>query len=114
MIFALNQTLHHQESLRAGDNSKPYTTDDLIKHYNCGDLNAVIFSHDTAQVFIPLEKCQSKSLNDVLQPSKSFRRRLAIVEPFPVLLDYYFYYLFLLLFLLLVLVISRARIYMHL
>ena len=51
-MFALNQTLHHQESLRAGDHSAPYTTDDLIKHYNCGDLNAVIFSHDTAQVYI--------------------------------------------------------------
>ena len=23
---------------------------DLIKHYNCGDLNAVIFNHDTSQV----------------------------------------------------------------
>lgn len=50
MVFALNQTLHHQESLRAGEQSTPYTTDDLIKHYNCGDLNAVIFSQDTAQV----------------------------------------------------------------
>ena len=50
VVFALNQTLHHQELLRAGDHSTPYTTDDLIKHYNCGDLDAVIFSHDTAQV----------------------------------------------------------------
>lgn len=53
VVFALNQTLHHQESLRAGDHSAPYTTDDLIKHYNCGDLNAVIFSHDTSQVTHP-------------------------------------------------------------
>lgn len=52
VVFALNQTLHHQESLRAGDRPTPYTTDDLIKHYNCGDLNAVIFSHDTAQVLL--------------------------------------------------------------
>lgn len=28
----------------------PYTTDDLIQHYNCGDLNSIIFNHDTAQV----------------------------------------------------------------
>ena len=25
-------------------------TDELIYHYNCGDLNEVIFSHDTARV----------------------------------------------------------------
>lgn len=27
-----------------------YTTDDLIRHYNCGDLNAVVFGQDTAPV----------------------------------------------------------------
>ncbi|XP_061590320.1 metalloprotease TIKI1 [Cololabis saira] len=50
VIFALNQTLLQQESLRAGSLRVPYTTEDLIRHYNCGDLNSIIFSHDTSQV----------------------------------------------------------------
>ncbi|XP_052556886.1 metalloprotease TIKI1 isoform X1 [Tympanuchus pallidicinctus] len=50
VIFALNQTLLQQESLRAGSFQIPYTTEDLIKHYNCGDLNSIIFNHDTSQV----------------------------------------------------------------
>ncbi|KAL8202923.1 UNVERIFIED_CONTAM: Metalloprotease TIKI1 [Gekko kuhli] len=50
VIFALNQTLLQQENLRAGSLQIPYTTEDLIKHYNCGDLNSIIFNHDTSQV----------------------------------------------------------------
>lgn len=50
VIFALNQTLLHQESLRAGGLHVPYTTEDLIRHYNCGDLNSIIFNHDKSQV----------------------------------------------------------------
>ncbi|XP_067391575.1 metalloprotease TIKI2 [Emydura macquarii macquarii] len=50
VLFALNQTLLQHESLRAGSLQAPYTTEDLIKHYNCGDLNAVIFNHDTSQL----------------------------------------------------------------
>ncbi|XP_067296470.1 metalloprotease TIKI1 [Pseudorasbora parva] len=50
VIFALNQTLLQQESLREGSLQVPYTTEDLIKHYNCGDLSSIIFNHDTSQV----------------------------------------------------------------
>uniref|UniRef100_A0A4W5QJR8 Metalloprotease TIKI n=1 Tax=Hucho hucho TaxID=62062 RepID=A0A4W5QJR8_9TELE len=50
VIFALNQTLLQQESVRAGSLQVSYTTEDLIKHYNCGDLNSIIFNHDTSQV----------------------------------------------------------------
>ncbi|XP_075472391.1 metalloprotease TIKI2 isoform X2 [Ascaphus truei] len=50
VLFALNQTLLQHESLRAGSFQAPYTTEDLIKHYNCGDLNAVIFNHDSSQL----------------------------------------------------------------
>lgn len=53
VIFALNQTLLQQESLRAGSLQVPYTTEDLIRHYNCGDLNSIIFSHDTSQASAP-------------------------------------------------------------
>lgn len=50
VLFALNQTLLQHESLRAGSFQAPYTTEDLIKHYNCGDLNSIIFNHDSSQV----------------------------------------------------------------
>ncbi|KAM6036334.1 metalloprotease TIKI1-like isoform 2-T2 [Theristicus caerulescens] len=50
VVFALNQTLLQQESLRAGSFQIPYTTEDLIKHYNCGDLSSIIFNHDTSQI----------------------------------------------------------------
>jgi hypothetical protein len=72
VVFALNQTLHHQESLRTGDHSTPYTTDDLIKHYNCGDLNAVIFSQDTAQVRKSYE-------NKIKLPLKQIKIRLLFI-----------------------------------
>lgn len=83
VVFALNQTLHHQESLRTGDHSTPYTTDDLIKHYNCGDLNAVIFSQDTAQVptiknvtLAPYEKLMAKKIDDYFRQELIFKRNL--------------------------------------
>ncbi|NXS09660.1 TIKI2 Metalloprotease, partial [Neodrepanis coruscans] len=50
VVFALNQTLLQQESLRAGSFQIPYTTEDLIKHYSYGDLSSIIFNHDTSQV----------------------------------------------------------------
>ncbi|XP_068098532.1 metalloprotease TIKI2 [Hyperolius riggenbachi] len=50
VLFALNQTLLQHESLRAGSFQAPYTTEDLIKHYNCGDLNTIIFNHDSNQL----------------------------------------------------------------
>uniref|UniRef100_A0A8B9JMR7 Metalloprotease TIKI n=1 Tax=Astyanax mexicanus TaxID=7994 RepID=A0A8B9JMR7_ASTMX len=64
VIFALNQTLLQQESLRAGSLQVPYTTEDLIKHYNCGDLNSIIFNHDTSQAVCGI----------VRQSSSYFRR----------------------------------------
>ncbi|KAI1290450.1 Metalloprotease TIKI2 [Halotydeus destructor] len=50
VIFALNRTLRQHESIRRGLVSSPMTTDDLIQHYNCGNLSAVIFNQDTAQL----------------------------------------------------------------
>ncbi|XP_066548443.1 metalloprotease TIKI2 [Amia ocellicauda] len=50
VLFALNQTLLQHEGVRAGSQQGPYTTEDLIKHYNCGDLGSVIFNHDTSQL----------------------------------------------------------------
>ncbi|NWQ83474.1 TIKI2 Metalloprotease, partial [Columbina picui] len=50
VVFALNQTLLQQESLRAGSFQIPYTTEDLVKQYSCGDLTSIIFNQDTSQV----------------------------------------------------------------
>ncbi|TRY99777.1 hypothetical protein DNTS_029699, partial [Danionella cerebrum] len=50
VLFALNQTLLQHESLRAGIMQDSFTTEDLITHYNCGDLNSIIFNHDTSQL----------------------------------------------------------------
>ncbi|CAL8307893.1 unnamed protein product [Lota lota] len=50
VLFALNQTLLQHESVRAGSLQSSYTTEDLITHYNCGDLSSIIFNHDTSQL----------------------------------------------------------------
>lgn len=50
MVFALNQTLNFQEKLRVGKAHLAYTTDDLIDHYNCGDLNSVLFSTQSTRL----------------------------------------------------------------
>ncbi|XP_047444081.1 metalloprotease TIKI2 [Mugil cephalus] len=50
VLFALNQTLLQHEGVRAGSLQGSYTTEDLIKHYNCGDLSSIIFNHDTSQL----------------------------------------------------------------
>ncbi|XP_008252408.2 metalloprotease TIKI1 isoform X7 [Oryctolagus cuniculus] len=81
VIFALNQTLLQQESLRAGSLQIPYTTEDLIKHYNCGDLSSVIFSHDSSQViswattpcwmFCGAKAMREKSRRPLSQPAPS-------------------------------------------
>lgn len=39
-----------QEKMRQGDLTVPYTTDDLIKQYNCGYLDSVIFDRESSQV----------------------------------------------------------------
>nr|CAB3267207.1 metalloprotease TIKI1 [Phallusia mammillata] len=49
VLFALNHTLLMQERLRFGTVAPPYTTDDLIHQYNCGDLNSSIFDSDSSQ-----------------------------------------------------------------
>lgn len=50
VLFALNQTLLQHEGVRAGSLQGSYTTEDLIMHYNCGDLSSIIFNHDTSQL----------------------------------------------------------------
>nr|XP_017498912.1 metalloprotease TIKI2 isoform X5 [Manis javanica] len=69
VLFALNQTLLQHESVRAGSLQAPYTTEDLIKHYNCGDLNAVIFNHDTSQPTLFQEELKAASVLPLQLPN---------------------------------------------
>ncbi|KAH3695611.1 hypothetical protein DPMN_083068, partial [Dreissena polymorpha] len=54
VLFALNRTLRQHEWYRvqnsAHNSAIPFSTDDLIHHYNCGDLDGIIFSKDSSQV----------------------------------------------------------------
>ena len=50
VLFALNQTLWQHESYRLRKSAIPYTTDDLIYHYNCGNLNNIIFNRDSSPI----------------------------------------------------------------
>ncbi|XP_040849551.1 metalloprotease TIKI1 isoform X1 [Ochotona curzoniae] len=97
VIFALNQTLLQQESLRAGSLQIPYTTEDLIKHYNCGDLSSVIFSHGSSQVpsFInatlrPQERITAQEIDSYFRRELIYKRNermgkrvMALLEEFP-------------------------------
>ena len=47
-IFALNQTLILHEKMRRGEQNLPVTTKQLVYHYNCGDLNEVLFSQEAS------------------------------------------------------------------
>ncbi|XP_064124856.1 metalloprotease TIKI1 [Loxodonta africana] len=97
VVFALNQTLLQQESLRAGSVQIPYTMEDLIKHYNCGDLRSVIFSHDSSQVpsFInatlpPEERVTAQEIDSYFRQELIYKRNQrmgrrvkALLEEFP-------------------------------
>uniref|UniRef100_W5LB76 Metalloprotease TIKI n=1 Tax=Astyanax mexicanus TaxID=7994 RepID=W5LB76_ASTMX len=52
VLFALNQTLRQHEGVREGSTQgqSAFSTEDLITHYNCGDLSSIIFNHDTSQL----------------------------------------------------------------
>ena len=47
MAFALDQALKQQENLRVGLKPPILSTDDLIRHYRNGNLDAVIFNQET-------------------------------------------------------------------
>lgn len=50
VIFALNQTLLQHEVMRDNNKRPEYSSASLIQHYNCGDLNSLMFNRDTTQV----------------------------------------------------------------
>ncbi|XP_063402960.1 metalloprotease TIKI1-like [Mytilus trossulus] len=70
VVFALNQTLWKHELSRRLKSEFQYTTEDLIHHYNCGDLNSVIFNRDLSNIpnlvnnTLPLKDLQTAKLID--------------------------------------------------
>ncbi|XP_018022907.1 metalloprotease TIKI2 [Hyalella azteca] len=81
VVFALNHTLSLQEQHKSRRSDKVYTTDDLIRHYNCGDLDAVIFSQDTAQVpylgnssLPPMEAATAQLIDQYFREELIYRR----------------------------------------
>lgn len=50
VLYALNQTLLQHESIRYGHIRSNHTTDDMIRHYNCGNLNEALFNEDSSNV----------------------------------------------------------------
>ncbi|XP_061732681.1 metalloprotease TIKI1 [Nerophis ophidion] len=96
VIFALNQTLLQQESLRAGSLQVPYTTEDLIRHYNCGDLNSIIFNHDTSQVpnfnnvtLPPSEQVTAQEIDTYFRQELIYKRNERMGKRVQALLDEY-------------------------
>ncbi|KAK4303024.1 hypothetical protein Pmani_024918, partial [Petrolisthes manimaculis] len=83
VVFALNHTLSQQEILREGAGTLTYTTDHLITHYNCGDLDAVIFSQDTTQVphlgnasLPPVDAATATHIDEYFREELIYRRNL--------------------------------------
>ncbi|XP_028829620.1 metalloprotease TIKI1 [Denticeps clupeoides] len=94
VIFALNQTLLQQESLREGSVQVPYTTEDLIKHYNCGDLNSIIFNHETSQVpnfnnvtLPPSEQITAQEIDSYFRQELIYKRNERMGKRVKVLLE---------------------------
>ncbi|RWS14582.1 metalloprotease TIKI2-like isoform X2 [Dinothrombium tinctorium] len=81
VMFALNKTLSQHEKIRLGLMRPSYTTQDLIRHYNCGNLNTVIFNQDTSQVPSLLHSSLEESAKDkesIQRLEEYFRNELVI------------------------------------
>ncbi|XP_022250362.1 metalloprotease TIKI1-like isoform X1 [Limulus polyphemus] len=96
VIFALNQTLFQHENIRSGEVQVTYTTEDLIRHYNCGDLNAVIFNHDSTSVpnlvntsLLSSDISIAKAIDDYFKNELIFKRNKRMAERVSELLNVY-------------------------
>ena len=50
VILALKQTLILHEKVRRGEQNLPFSTEQLIYHYNCGDLKDVLLSQEASSI----------------------------------------------------------------
>ncbi|XP_064605815.1 LOW QUALITY PROTEIN: metalloprotease TIKI1-like [Liolophura sinensis] len=87
VLFALNQTLWQHEVYRSKKTGLSYTTDDLIYHYNCGDLNSIIFNHDTTQVpnlvnssLPPTERRTAQTIDEYFRIELLYKRNERMAE----------------------------------
>lgn len=77
VLYALNRTLLQHEMIRYGAIRPELTTDELIHHYNCGNLNEAVFNRDSAQ--LPFLKNNSKE-DAMLQNIDDYFRSELIVK----------------------------------
>lgn len=75
----------------------PYSSEDFIKHYNCGDLSSIIFSHDSSQVpnfinatLLPQERITAQEIDSYFRrqlihkrDERMGKRVKALLEEFP-------------------------------
>ncbi|XP_046406140.1 metalloprotease TIKI2-like isoform X2 [Ischnura elegans] len=96
VVFALNQTLNHLEKLRFGKTNETVSTEDLIKHYNCKDMNAIIFNQDASQIiklpqfsngtFQPTEEGAAKVIDNYFHEELITKRNLRMGQKVAALL----------------------------
>ncbi|XP_033637001.1 metalloprotease TIKI1-like [Asterias rubens] len=96
VLFALNQTLWQQEVMRSGLTRRSYTTEDLIWHYNCGNLNSVIINQDTAQVpnilnstLGPYEISLAQEIDEYFREELIYKRNRRMASRVKEILDLY-------------------------
>lgn len=63
----------------------PYSSEDFIKHYNCGDLSSIIFSHDSSQERITAQEIDSYFRRQLIhkRDERMGKRVKALLEEFP-------------------------------
>jgi len=81
VVFALNQTLQQHENIRAGKAVPQYTTDDLIRSYQCGNMDSFkVFNSKQVPLLTsssPLsveEETISEEINDYFREHLIYRR----------------------------------------
>lgn len=73
VLFALNQTLQNHEN--ESEVNKSRSIDDLIQHYNCRNLNSIVFSQDTTQL-LKLTNMTSEDMDVARDMEHYFRNEL--------------------------------------
>lgn len=94
-LFALNQTLLQHENIAHGALESDSNTDDLIHHYNCGNLNEVIFNLDSQFLMVngesdtisPEQLAQSKKIDDYIRTHLIINRNIRMAKQIVKLLN---------------------------
>lgn len=76
VIFALDRTMSQHESIRAGLIDPSMTTDDLIDHYICGDLDSALFQQSS-----PSQLSNKKTFRSFLPPPLNRTNGSSVASP---------------------------------